>query len=157
MKWYPTNISPEQTALAERLGVPVAIQHVESGMILVLIPGDAPYYMATTPTTQAQWRAVMQTNPSEHKGDDLPVECVSWHDAMAFCKKAGLALPTEAQWEAAARAGTTTNYWWGDTFDPKMANCWDGGPHETTVPGAYPANPYGLWDVLGNVWEWCDE
>jgi formylglycine-generating enzyme required for sulfatase activity len=127
--------------------------------------------MAETEVTQAQWRAVMGTDPSSFKGDNLPVEQVSWDDAVEFCRKlsssSGLtvSLPTEAQWEYACRAGTTTPFHFGSTITPDQVN-YDGEyPYgnaaegvyreKTTQVGSFPANAWGLRDMHGNVWEWC--
>jgi formylglycine-generating enzyme required for sulfatase activity len=127
--------------------------------------------MAETEVTQAQWRAVMGTDPSSFKGDNLPVEQVSWDDAVEFCRKlsssSGLtvSLPTEAQWEYACRAGTTTPFHFGSTITPDQVN-YDGEyPYgnaaegvyreKTTQVGSFPANAWGLRDTHGNVWEWC--
>ena len=125
------------------------------------------YWLADTPCTQALWRAVMGgTNPSHFKdaadADDRPVDNVSWDNVQTFLHKlqallpAGCqaALPTEAEWEHAARAGTHTAYWWGDTADAGKANMGN-RVGATTAVKAHPANPWGLHDVHGNVWEWC--
>jgi sulfatase modifying factor 1 len=136
------------------------------------------FYMGATEVTQAQWQKVMGNNPSKFKGDDLPVQTVSWTDAVDFCnklselpeeKKAGriYLLPTEAQWEYACRAGTTTPFHFGSQLNGRQANC-DGtapygtetkGPNlEKTSPvGTYPANAWGLYDMHGNVHEWCSD
>lgn len=93
----------------------------------------------------------------------LPVINVTWRDASAYAAWLGQAtgkayrLPSEAEWEYACRAGTSTAYWLGETFDPAMANCGDGGPGRTTEVGSYPANPWGLCDMLGNAWEWQED
>ncbi|GAA4804881.1 SUMF1/EgtB/PvdO family nonheme iron enzyme [Lysobacter hankyongensis] len=123
-------------------------------------------WLAETPCTQALWQAVMGMNPSHFKdGADAPrrpVENVSWDDATAFLKRlqrllppgCEAVLPTESQWEYACRAGTQTKYWWGDEPDDARAN-WN-GQHESTTPvDRYPPNPWGLYDMHGNVWEWC--
>ena len=126
------------------------------------------FYLGKHEMTQEQWEKVMGTSPSTSPGPTLPVEQVSWDDAIKFCEKltqmekaAGrlpeewvYTLPTEAQWEYACRAGTTTAYSFGDTMTPKQAN-YDGNIGKTTVVGTYPANPWGFHDLHGNIWEWC--
>ena len=129
------------------------------------------FWMSQSPITQAQWEYVMGTNPSHFKGEGLPVECVSWHDAMEFCRRLSqqtghtYTLPSEAQWEYACRAGTTTPFSFGDTITTDQAN-YDGnytygnGPkgeyrQQTTPVGMFPPNDWGLHDMHGNVWEWC--
>lgn len=128
-----------------------------------------PFFMATTEVTQAQWRAVMGNNPSHFKGDNLPVENVSWDDAMAFCaalsKKEGkmYRLPTEAQWEYACRAGTTTAYSTGNGLEALKRAGWGsydgefGSAKSTKAVGSFRANAWGLYDMHGNVLEWCSD
>jgi formylglycine-generating enzyme required for sulfatase activity len=125
-----------------------------------------PFWLGKTEVTQAQWAAIMGNNPSNFKGDNLPVEQVSWNDAMEYCRKlterlAGrlpvgyvYTLPTEAQWEYACRAGTTGEYAGTGILD-EMG--WYGKNSEnTTHPvGQKNANAWGLHDMHGNVWEWC--
>ena len=127
------------------------------------------FYLGKYEVTQAQWEAVMGSNPSRFSGcGDCPVESVSWHDAQAFIRKLNATegedryrLPSEAEWEYAARAGTTTRYSWGDDIGSNLANCdgcgsqWDG---EKTAPvGSFRANRWGLYDVHGNVREWVQD
>jgi formylglycine-generating enzyme required for sulfatase activity len=129
------------------------------------------FRMGKYPVTQAQYQAIMGNNPAKFKGDNRPVEQVSWNDAMEFCdrlsKKLGqpYTLPSEAQWEYACRAGTTTPFHFGETITTDLAN-YDGndtygaGPkgiyrQETTDVGSFPPNGFGLYDMHGNVWEWC--
>jgi uncharacterized protein (TIGR02996 family) len=131
------------------------------------------WFMGVYPVTQAQWRAVVETEPSYFKGPNKPVEQVSWDECQAFCAKltahsngrAAVRLPTEAEWECACRAGTTTHYHFGDVPSADVANyngeySWNGSPKgtnrkTTTDVDSFPPNPWGLYDLHGNVWEWC--
>ncbi|MBI4384770.1 MAG: SUMF1/EgtB/PvdO family nonheme iron enzyme [Nitrospinae bacterium] len=104
--------------------------------------------------TQAEFERVMGNNPSHFKGGNLPAESVTWHGAEAYCKKVGKRLPTEWEWEKAARGGTTTKYHWGDELD-NTYGWWSGNSDGTTHPvGEKKPNQYGLYDMVGNVWEW---
>ena len=138
-----------------------------------------PFLLCRTETTQAAWEAVMGTNSSTGTpGAEHPVENASWEDALEFCKKTGLVLPSEAQWEYACRAGTRTRYWSGDEEKDLARVGWYDGNTTTSygilgpvllrlgikprsrdhqpVAGK-PANPFGLYDMHGNVWEWCED
>ena len=130
------------------------------------------FWMGKYEVTQAQWKSVMGTNPSRFKDEDCPVECVSWDDCQKFVRKvnaggAAVALPTEAQWEYACRAGTTTPFSFGSALNGDQANC-DGNysygmmakgryREETASVGSYAPNGWGLHDMHGNVWEWCSD
>ena len=145
-----------------------------------------PFYMGVHEVTQEQYQQVMGTNPSFFKGAANPVERVSWDDAMEFCRKLSektgrkVTLPTEAQWEYACRAGTTTAFNTGDELKASQANAdftaaANPGPWEKalawvrkvlrikaktvgaeTLPvGGFPPNGFGLYDMHGNIWEWC--
>ncbi len=131
------------------------------------------FYLGKYEVTQGEWQKVMGSNPSRFKNDvRYPVEQVSWHDAKTFADKLSTSsgkyrLPTEAEWEYAARAGTTTPFSFGRTISPNQANydgnyIYNGGSKgsyrkKTTKVGSFPANHWGLHDMHGNVWEWCSD
>ena len=121
------------------------------------------FWMGKYEVTQAQWEAVMGNNPSSFKGADRPVENVSWNDAQAFLKKlsggnAAFRLPSEAEWEYAARAGTQTAYSFGDDPNQLGKYAWygyeDNAGKQTHPVGQKKPNAFGLYDMHGNVWEW---
>lgn len=123
------------------------------------------FYMGKYEVTQAQWQAVMGYNPSHFSHcDNCPVENVSWGDAQKFIRtlnaldgKYTYRLPSEAEWEYACRAGTTTAFAFGDSLSTEQANL--GGYHgdKTTPVGSFQPNRFGLYDMHGNVWEWCED
>lgn len=132
------------------------------------------FWLGKYPVTQGQWKSVMGSNPSRFTGGDaLPVENVSWDDCQDFIAKVnaalgcGARLPTEAEWEYACRAGTTTAYSWGNALNGDNANCNGNypcgpkakGPYlDKTAPvGQYAPNPWGFCDMHGNVYDWCND
>jgi eukaryotic-like serine/threonine-protein kinase len=142
----------------------------ESPQHQVTVPG---FFMGKYEVTQAQYQAIMGNNPSRFKGDTKPVENVSWDDAVEFCQKLSqktgrkYRLPSEAEWEYACRAGTTTPFYFGETITTDLVN-YDGNyPYasapkgqyrqETTDVGKFLPNPFGLYDMHGNIWEWCED
>jgi formylglycine-generating enzyme required for sulfatase activity len=152
-------------------------QDYESPQHLVKIPS---FFIGKFAVTQAQWRSVaglkkayydMDIDRSRFKGDNRPVECVSSRDAHEFCARLSIytgrtyRLPTEAEWEYACRAGTTTPFYFGTKITMDLANYNASDPYsklskgisrgETTVVGSFPPNNFGLYDMHGNVWEWC--
>jgi formylglycine-generating enzyme required for sulfatase activity len=122
-----------------------------------------PFYLGVYEVTQEQWTAVMGNNPSKFKGEDNPVETVSWEDAQDFIKRLNqkeghsrYRLPTEAEWEYAARAGSTSTYYFGDDESQlgDHAWYWDNSGSTTHPVGQKRPNAWGLYDMIGNVWEW---
>lgn len=132
------------------------------------------FYLGKYQITQAQWQAIVGNNPSKFKKEGkYPVERVSWYDSQDFCRRlsqqTGLSfrLPTETQWEYACRAGTKTPFYFGETLNIEIANyngnyTYGFGKIETdrgepTAVGSFPANAFGLYDLHGNLWEWCED
>lgn len=119
------------------------------------------FWIGKYQVTVAQWRSVMGSvpRPNDQQGDDHPVVCVSWHDVQGFCEQVGLELPTEAQWEYAARGPESLRYPWGNEWDGSKLCWWDNkGPGGRTFPvGSFPegASWVGALDMAGNVLEWC--
>jgi len=175
-------VSQLQIDAARKVGVPVAKELDLGGKVtmkLALIPAgkfmmgeekdqhevtlSKPFYMGVTQVTQAQYEAVIGTNPSQLKGPTNPVEVVSWDDATGFCKKLSekarqaVRLPTEAEWEYACRAGTKTHFCFGDADEGLGDYAWySANSEQKTHPvGQKKPNAWGLYDVHGNVWQWC--
>ena len=132
------------------------------------------FWIADTTVTQALWHSVMGDNPSHFMGDKRPVETISWEDAQAFIQRMNemqpelkLLLPTEAQWEYACRAGSTTPFCWGEQINSELVNFdgeypYNGGGKskyrgETIDVESYYQNDWGLWQMHGNVLEWCED
>jgi formylglycine-generating enzyme required for sulfatase activity len=179
-------------------GLALTMVKIPAGSFLMGSPEDEPkrferegpqhevtlgsFFMAQTPITQAQWRAVagwqkverdLKPDPSQFNGANRPVEQVSWHEAMEFCRRLSqrtgqrYGLPSEAQWEYACRAGSTTPFHFGATLTPELANydsnhVYGNGPkgtyrEQTIDVASFPANGWGLHDMHGNVWEWCED
>jgi len=133
------------------------------------------FYMQITEVTQGQWKNIMGNNPAYFKncGDDCPVEMVYWDDTQAFILKLNekegkikYRLPTEAEWEYAARGGTTTPYYWGNSADCTKANygngsssseCKEQNPGKTVKVAIFNPNSWGLYDMSGNVYEWVQD
>lgn len=173
-------------------GWPWRVRDKQSGVVLVLVPAGEfmmgsptgeehrgreelqhrrvirqEFYLGETEVTQAQWQRVMGSNPSQFPGSDNPVENVSWDDLQPFLQKTGLRLPSEAEWEYACRAGTTTPFSFGATLATSQANYIGDfiyGPGrkgeyrgKTIAVGALAKNAWGLCDMHGNVKEWCQD
>jgi formylglycine-generating enzyme required for sulfatase activity len=141
--------------------IPVGTFRMESNEVRI----GQDFYLGKYPVTQQQWEAVMGNNPSYFKGGSLPVETVSWDDAQTFIQKLNALsgkknyrLPTENEWEYACRAGSTSEYYFGDDASRLGEYAWYGSNSgQTTHPvGQKKPNDWGLYDMAGNVWEWTD-
>ncbi|MFH1550752.1 MAG: formylglycine-generating enzyme family protein [Planctomycetota bacterium] len=171
----------------EATGLWKEIVHEKSGIVLRLVPagefymgspssesgrgGDEgpvhrvkiskPFYIGKHEVTQEEWKAVMENHPSYFKGDNLPVETVSRKDAQEFCRKAGggLRLPSEAEWEYACRAGSRTRWCFGDDESALDEYAWykDNSGEKTHEVGKKKPNAWGLYDMHGNVYEYCED
>ena len=121
------------------------------------------FYIGKYEVMQEQWEAVMGNNPSEFKGPKLPVTNVSWNDCQEFIKKlnaktnGGYRLPTDTEWEYACRAGTTTRYPFGEEVTPSDANFVGSKIGKPVEVGMYKPNAFGIYDMYGNVWEYCED
>jgi formylglycine-generating enzyme required for sulfatase activity len=194
MERRPLQVEGYREDLGE--GVALTMVTIPAGSFLMGSPMDEPervehegpqhevtlgsFFMAQTPITQAQWRAVagwqklerdLKPDPSQFKGANRPVEQVSWFDALEFCRRLNqrtgqrYGLPSEAQWEYACRAGSTTPFHFGATLTPELANyngndAYGNGSkgtyrEQTIEVASFPSNGWGLHDMHGNVWEWC--
>lgn len=193
----PAEARTHQQAWAEHLGLPVQVTNSVGMKLLLIPPGQfvmgsplgeewhrndeiqhhvtltKAFYMGATEVTQGQWKVLMGENPSFFTGDGLPVDTITWEQAAEFCRKLSkkegtlYRLATEAQWEHACRAGTTTPFHTGNTISTDQAN-YDGNHtygagkkgafrEMTTQVGTFAANSWGLHDMHGNVWEWCSD
>jgi formylglycine-generating enzyme required for sulfatase activity len=191
-KGIPTATRDQALALKARIQKSlISTQHARADEEMVAVPsgcfqmgseqGDpderpvhkvciSAFQMGKYEVQQKNFQAVMATNPSQNVGADLPVDSLTWDEASDYCKKIGMRLPTEAEWEYAARAGTTTPFYWGSTVSGKEANFCDSacelnireprvtdGFKHTAPVGSFPPNSFGLYDMAGNVSEWIQD
>ena len=142
----------------------------ESPQHQVTVPS---FYIGKYELTQAQYQVILGTKLVSVKGNNRPVERVSWNGAVEFCEKLSqktgkkYRLPSEAEWEYACRAGTTTPFYFGESITPDLVNyngnyAYASAPkgkyrQQTTDVGTFPPNAFGLYDMHGNVWEWCQD
>ena len=147
-----------------QMGSPPPEKDREAGEVRHTVTLSRAFFLGRNEVTQAQWKKVMGSSPSHFAGDDLPVENVSWNEIQEFLARLEklapgnrFRLPTEAEWEYACRAGTTTTFAFGDQLTPREANIDEnpGARHQTLPVGSFPPNAWGLFDLHGNVWEWC--
>ena len=153
----------ENTVEAKKLKIPDMVS-IPSGQFFSGLPGSLTiksldsFYIDIFEVNQKKYKSVMGNNPSRFKAKNLPVESVTWSEAKEFCKRVGKRLPTSLEWEKAARGGTKSKYYWGDSLGNNNANCdgcgsrWDG--LKTSPVGSFPPNSFGLYDMAGGVWEW---
>jgi len=187
----PTNCSALDgfTHLRDNLQGYCEYRHEGTGIVMVLLPGGGfkmgspksdlashiweyplhdvtldPFLIAKYEVSQAEWQKIMSYRPSKFRGNDLPVEMISWGSCRRFCGKSGLRLPSEAQWEYACRGGTDTLFAFGGRLSMQNANFSAPDPEnpleealsEGTVPvDSFGPNGFGLYGMHGNVWEWC--
>ena len=148
------------------MGSPITEKDRYSDEDKVEVEITKPFEIMTTPVTQKQWNEVMGKNPSHFRKDEnLPVDSVSWNNVQNFIKKLNektgenYLLPTEAEWEYSARAGTKTAYFFGDDSEDLEDYAWfyDNSEEKTHQVGMKKPNQWGLYDVYGNLWEWVQD
>jgi len=115
------------------------------------------FYMDIYEVTQKKWDDVMKINRSVFRHPEQPITHIDWHEAKAYCKKIGKRLPTEAEWEYAARAGSQSRFPWGNKIDDNRMWYSGNSPREIPHVGKKTPNAWGLHDMMGNVWEWVED